>query len=184
MMKKWKFCFYPVWNFLKAERFLSDMERNGFYLEKRVLCYFFKFRKISPKNANYILVHSPVGEKMSSYDLEQGLKKDFSANVVIDAQFESPRIYRVCDTDKDLLSVKGERDRILQRECISKIGFSSFFILLFELIPVIFKNVVKNANPLVHLLFLPVAIYCIYNLLGYFIIRARLSNGKGNQCDQ
>lgn len=181
-MKRWKFCFYPVWNFSKCERFLSNMERQGLYPVERRFCFFYKFRKAPQKDTGYFLVHTPVGRTVSSYSLENSLKKDFAANVIIDATFESPRVYRIRDVKKDMTCLKSERDRILKRECAVKFICALLVMTFLGLLPIIFREaIVINIGLLSHLIcVVPLAIYTVYNLIGWIVLKLHISKYQNN----
>ncbi len=54
----WKFKFYHQWQYEKAEQYLSDMETQGYRLEKVVCSFFMKFKKAQPKATQYYFFYS------------------------------------------------------------------------------------------------------------------------------
>lgn len=177
-MKKWKFCYYTMLNYEKVERFLSKMESEGYILDSRRFFYFFKFRKIKPKQVDYFLTFSPSGGSISMYDVEHCLKSECGAALVVSNAFQAPAIYRVCDLNKDLHSLRSSRNSILRqiylRQSIGCFCATTFWELLFFVL----KNYISE-NWIAHLLLtIPVFVFAVYNLIGYFTLRLKLNIGK------
>lgn len=169
-MKKWKFCFYTAANYEKAELFLAKMEIDGYRLEKRRLIYFFKFKEASKKDVKYFLIYSPVGSNVTMYDLEMQLQKEYNASIVVEQGLEAPKIYRICNTDKQLSSIKNKRNILLKRECVNKCVTTFLFALVMEFLFITFKGHIGN-NWLIHLaLTLPIAAFSIYNFIDFLLL--------------
>lgn len=50
----WKVFLYHQWQYEKAEKFLMDMESEGYRLKRIRFSFLFEFAKASPKNVRYI----------------------------------------------------------------------------------------------------------------------------------
>ena len=84
-----RFKFYPQWDYARVERWLADMEAQGYRLDK-VLCYWwFFFVKSTPKSVQYIFTYNFIKES-AMFDCEHELCSRYNANLI-----ESPGIFYV-----------------------------------------------------------------------------------------
>lgn len=170
-MEKWKFFIYPVWNFDKIELFLSNMEKEGYRVEKRRFIYFFKFKKVISKDVKYLLTYSPLGGAISMNDLEMHLKKKIKANIILKESFEAPAVYRISNIDNDISEAKRKRNCILREICKNKAFWSGLFILCIGLICGLFKEYTKKELFICVAFLSPIILYLFYNLVGFFMLK-------------
>lgn len=180
-MSKLKFCFYTMRSFEKVEHFLENMENQGYILKRKVLFYLFLFKKTKPKHVNYFLSFSPSGGSISMHDLETRLKGELHAAILLKGNFFFPSIYRICDTNKDLLPFKKERNSILKQICVHQIIISLIGGLLIEFPFIVFKEFISGNWALHLLLHIPVLHVLLYNLVSYIVIRKKYQYFVGSQ---
>ena len=171
-MKKYRFCFYAISNFEKAEHFLSSMEENGYRVNKICFNFFYSFIKVKPKKVNYFLTYSPLGSSLSMHILEMQLKgnKAFNSSLLIKEKFESPAVYRICNIEEDLSILKNQRNNILRKICISK-GLSSFLgLVLMGFLFVPSKQIFMGNWLLCLLLTFPLVYFLMYYLIQFLLL--------------
>ena len=170
-MNMLKFCYYTVLNYEKVEHFLSEMESKGYILVDKTFLYIFKFKNTTPKKANYFLTFSPSGGSFSMYGLEKRLKSECGANKIIKNKFQSPGIYRICDTDKKMYRFKKMRNLLLRTMCINQSIFAFIAFLFFEFTFFVAKNCFIK-NYLLHLILtIPILAFSVYNLICFFVLK-------------
>lgn len=126
----WKFKFYHQWQYEKAEQYLSDMETQGYRLEKVVCSFFMKFKKAQPKATQYYFFYSFIKDlDQKHFHILQELKSKFSGNLVCGKRLFESTVYRICDADADLRELRTTRDGYLKRAFCLKILIATLFLL-------------------------------------------------------
>ena len=126
----WKFKLYHQWQYEKAEQYLSDMETQGYRLEKVVCSFFMKFKKSQPKATQYYFFYSFVKDlQQKHFHILQEIKSRFGGNYVCGKRFFENNVYRICRADADLSEVRELRDNYLKRAFCLKILLATLFFL-------------------------------------------------------
>ena len=163
----WHFYFYPLWQIEKIEKYLEEMEKQGYRLQEVKHYYFFKFRKSPAKNVQYIFYYTFLNDfHIVHFNMQQQIKGQFLGDTIS----KDPNIYRICDTTADLSHIKSFRKQYLKKVLLQKIVLTSIFIL--PSIALIFqrsmeinlKEIFLGAVGIVSLFIL------VYYLIGIFIL--------------
>lgn len=76
-----KYIFFPLWKIESLERYLENMEQNGYRLEKIKYSYCFYFKVSIPKEMRYYISYKSFrGQSMGSCDY--ALKSKYNANLI------------------------------------------------------------------------------------------------------
>ena len=126
-----RFHWTPIWNLEKTERWLHEMELEGYRLEK--VSFFrliYQFKQSKPKTANYFFSYTNIKGKDMSL-ISQGIKQNGNANEIkLTSVFLSlHRITSPCD-----LTFEHETRPIYLRELITVYFLLSLFTCLFGIL--------------------------------------------------
>lgn len=126
----WKFKLYHQWQYEKAEQYLSDMETQGYRLEKVVCSFLMKFKKAQPKATQYYFFYSFIKDlDQKHFHILHELKSKFGGNLVCGKRLFESNVYRICDADADLCALRTTRDGYLKRAFCLKILIATLFLL-------------------------------------------------------
>ncbi len=125
-----KIFLYPQWNYAKAEKFLEDMEAQGYRLETAKCAFFFKFKKSAPKKARYVFLYN----FMKDADIRHFEARDYllgacKGNEICGKKSFEPNIFRITDEEADLGEVIKFRNAYLKRAFVFKILIAAIFFV-------------------------------------------------------
>ena len=133
-----KFFFFPLWKVEKIEKALSNMEQNGWRLDKISFFNCFHFVESSPKKTSYFFTYKLIKENGMA-DIEHFLKSKLGANPVNGAPaaiLHSVYVYRIA-SDADLEKLWFYRNIYLQHLVGQQILLGLFLPILFILLLII-----------------------------------------------
>lgn len=120
------------------ESYLNDMEAMGYRLDHMSFRYIFTFVNTAARKVNYVFIYTFVKE----YDiLERAyrLRKEYSASIIPSYHSCSASIYRITDSQVNLLNFMEFRRKYLQRILLHRIIFWLFIGICF-LIAALYKS--------------------------------------------
>ncbi len=117
-----KLFLYPQWNYAKAEKFLENMEAQGYRLESAKCAFLFKFKKSTPKKARYLFLYN----FMKDADIRHFEARDYllgacKGNEICGRKALEPNIFRITDEEADISEVVKFRNAYLKRAFLLKI---------------------------------------------------------------
>ena len=110
-----KFFFFPLWNVEKIENELTQLEQNGWRLDRISFFHCFHFVEASPKKTSYFFTYKLIKENGMA-DVEHYLKSKLGANPVkgeLDAIWQTAYVYRM-ESGPDLEKPRFYRNIYLQ----------------------------------------------------------------------
>lgn len=171
----WKFFFYHQWQYRKAEKYLEDMETQGFRLVKAKFCFFFKFKKSVPKGAKYIFLYSFIRDgDIRFWDTEKYILEQCKGSLLCGKSLGEPCIYRVTDMKVNLAEVFLIRQIFVKRGLIQKILCTVPFIIPTCLLLCFRVPMMRSAEGIILIaIAIIAAIFALYNFIGLFSLRKR-----------
>lgn len=112
-----KFNFYPQWKSNSVEMWLSEMEQNGYRLNKIVFYYFFHFVKANPRETRYLFLYHFFEKHSAMFDCENELKSHGENKVDANGLYNSI-FYRITNSEHDLADVMLCRKVYLENICL------------------------------------------------------------------
>lgn len=126
----WKFYFYSQWQYSKAETWLEMMEAKGFRLVDIKFFCFFRFKKVSPKKVQYLFTYTfPKDSTWEHYEMLQKVKGEFCGNQIGKNHIFAPDVYRICNLDANLKTVRMFWQQYLKRVFLLKMLIASIVFL-------------------------------------------------------
>ena len=123
------FIFFPFWNMEKAEKILSEQERNGYRFVRLRLGCLFTFQKSTPRKVQYLFTYSFPKDYRPVLEWESTLKSDvYRANVMHRGHNYS--IFRITKDNVDLQNFCIDRLRYVQKTLIKKTIIATCIMLL------------------------------------------------------
>ena len=158
-----KFIPFPLWKIEKIEKYLEEMEQDGYRLEKIKYSHFFYFKKSESKQMRYFIsLKSFRGISMGSYDYS--LLSTHNANPV-ESKMCSYTMYRTRDSEEDLWLLYAAR---LEHIRIKLLGSALAMLLLTAiLLAVAFSAIITQSSYTVLLALSPIILACAF-LAGYY----------------
>lgn len=129
-MKKYKY--FTLWEIEALEKFLKEMEQDGYRLDKVKCSYCFYFKKTTPKEVNYFLSYKPVrGNRLGMCECDLGA--DYNANIV-ESKMSFYKMYRTKVSKEKLLFFYEVRMDCIRVTLLERALTSLFLALLFLII--------------------------------------------------
>ena len=126
----WKVFLYHQWQYEKAEKFLMDMESEGYRLKRIRFSFLFEFAKASPKNVRYIFLYNFVKDhSYAYYEACKYVLGSCGGAQVCGKRFLEPEVYRITHPEADLAPVIKFRTNYLKRAFRSKMLMSLIFMM-------------------------------------------------------
>ena len=127
----WKFRFYHQWQYEETEAYLSDMEAQGYRLEKVICSFFMKFKKAKPKSSQYYFhYHFIKDQQHTHFEILNRIKGMLNGHRVCGMRLFEADVFRICNENADLNEIRAFRDHYLVRAFKQKIGISTFFFIV------------------------------------------------------
>ena len=165
--------FYSLWNCERLEKYLSDMELEGFRLDAVHFRYVFSFRKTRPTKAQYIYSYWFIRE-IELYDSEAALRRNLRAALIPCNRSGGMHMHRTPDAEADLSAFQSIRTEYFKRGLLKRLAF---FLLLLVCFSVAMQSSLEFERLLYHLSALISLLAFIYNLIG-FVRLVLISNSK------
>ena len=137
-----KFFFFPLWKIEKVEEKLSNLERNGWRLDRLSPFNCFHFVKASAKDASYFFTYNLIKD-IGMADIEHYLKSKHNANPVRGTTstsiFHAVNVYRIV-SNADLEKPQFYRNIYLQHLVRQQLLLGAFIpvlctmLLIFQLV--------------------------------------------------
>ena len=161
--QKMLFIYFPFWNMEKAEKIMSEQERNGYRFVRLRLGCLFTFQKSAPRNVQYLINYCYAREYWPVLEWESILKSDrYSANVMHKGYMYS--IFCITKDNVALQDFYKDRLRYVQKMLIMKALMAIFWILTGA-----FVSFSGNATVLYRIMFIPVFAGGLLGLLSYIV---------------
>lgn len=164
-----KIMFFPLWKIESVEKYLQNMEANGYRLEKIKHSYFFYFKESTPKQMCYFLsCKSFWGKGTGSCDY--ALESEHKAHAV-ESKMSFYTMYRTKDSKENLSFLYGARLDYIKSILLERALTSLFLTVLFSVASFL---AISNAQPPYKEFFLLGAIigasvsFTFYYFCGYF----------------
>ena len=120
--------FFPFWDMEKAEKILSEQERNGYRFVKSRFCYLFTFKECTSKKVQYVFSYTFPKDFWPVLEWENLLKSDeYRAKSVQQGRFT---IFRITKENVNLQEFYLDRLRYVLRVLKKKAALSIFFIFV------------------------------------------------------
>lgn len=169
-----KFFFYSLWNCEKVEKFLNQMEQEGFRLEIVFANYFFQFKKSSPKTVEYVYSYAFL-KNAELYHDESEIRRVYNADIIPTRLFSNTRIHRITKLNdiklyEDLKTFNFVRDVYFRKGLIQRA------VLLVMLIIGSASAYLKFCWSI--FLYISILLLCliIYSAYGCIVLSKRLAN--------
>ncbi|MBQ8783134.1 MAG: DUF2812 domain-containing protein [Clostridia bacterium] len=178
--------FHPIWKLEEIEKELSDLEENGWRLNRIHGIRNFEFVKSKTKITKYFFTYSLPRERINMYDIENTLKQEYNATKI--EGNGTVNFYRITD-DVELEQQRKDRNIILQY-ILRKRLILHLLLVLILLFPLV-MGLVFDAEKLLHgicgqpfeLMIISVGFVCvigslIYNIVGYIYMKSKNEKTK------
>lgn len=119
---------FSFWNMEKAEKILSEQERNGYRFVRLRLGCLFTFQKSTPREVQYIFIYSFPKDYWPVLEWESTLKSgEYRANVM--HQGHNYSIFRITKVNVDLQDFYIDMLRYVRKTLIKKSIIATFMML-------------------------------------------------------
>lgn len=119
----WRIIIYPQWKYETIEKKLKTLEEDGYRLSEVWFLYLFKFKKVQPGKARYIVTYTYLKE-WGMIEYGYWLRRKLGAHSISAFPFSSTTFYRIKDESQDFPELFTFRNHYLRHVVKLRIGFS------------------------------------------------------------